>query len=786
MADTEETLNELTNGGQPPSDSSSDSDSEEPSDIEIAALETMLIQNPYLYDTHLEYIKGLRKLGEIEKLRVARESMSRIYPLSPAMWQEWIRDETSLSSGEESFDVISDLYERGVRDYLSVSLWGDYINFVQERDPVARDGSPVGISKIRDLFERAIPAAGLHVTEGARIWEAYIKFEQNFLQNIDDKHTEQKEKQLLRIRSIFQRYLSIPLQDLSSSLLAYKCWESEQGGLPKSCSNDFNGIPSHISSAYEKAMEMFKERATYEEQISRQDAPTEKLQSFMSYLTFEKSSGDPARAQILYERAVTEFPVTVELWLDYTHYMDETLKVGRSVLDIHSRATRNCIWVGELWVRYLLSLERSRASEEDLSNVFEKSLLSQCISSFEEYLDLFLTRIDGLRRRLSSAGSSDVSVDYSLVRDTFQRATDFLSPQLKNTDGLLRLHAYWARMELNHGKDLVVARGVWESLLKTSGSMLEAWKEYIAMEIETGHIDEARRIYKRCYSKRFPGTGSEEICYSWIRFEREFGAIEDYDHALRKVTPRLQELQLFRLQQDAASGEVAKKEEPKKAPQQKRKMDPKSSESQPTPPKKPKGAATHQTTRFAKEAAATQQKQPIEEKEVKQTEQSSAAPKKEVVYNDQCTAFLSNISLQASDKDLRELFGDIGGVTGVRVLKDKFTGKSRGLAYVDFSDDAHLTAALEKNRVVHMNRTISVKKSDPNQKRGGGKKGDHGKGYSESRGSSGGNSSFELKGKNTFAVPRNVARPLGVKANKDVVEENLSSNDEFRKLLLKK
>ncbi|KAL5708217.1 hypothetical protein ACHQM5_019036 [Ranunculus cassubicifolius] len=753
MADTEETLNELTNGGDAPSDS----DSEEPSDIEITALETMLIENPYLYDTHLEYIKGLRKLGEIEKLRVARESISRIYPLSPAMWQEWIRDEISLSSGEEGFDVISELYERGVRDYLSVSLWGDYINFVQQR----RDGSPVGISKIRDLFER-----------GAMIWEAYIKFEQNVLQNIDDKHTEQKEKQLLRIRSIFQRYLSIPLQDLSSGLLAYKSWESEQGGLPKS---DFNGIPSHISSAYEKAMEMFKERATYEEQISRQDAPTEKLQSFMSYLTFEKSSGDPARAQILYERAVTEFPVTVELWLDYTRYMDETLKAGRSVLDIHSRATRNCIWVGELWVRYLLSLERSRASEEDLSNVFEKSLLSQCISSFEEYLDLFLTRIDGLRRRLSSAGSSDVSVDYSLVIDTFQRATDFLSPQLKNTDGLLRLHAYWARMELNHGKDLVVARGVWESLLKTSGSMLEAWKEYIAMEIETGHIDEARRIYKRCYSKRFPGTGSEEICYSWIRFEREFGAIEDYDHALRKVTPRLQELQLFRLQQDAASGEVAKKE-PKKAPQQKRKMDPKPSESQPTPPKKPKGAATHQTTRFAKEAAATQQKQPIIEKEVKQTEQSSAAPKKEVVYNDQCTAFLSNISLQASDKDLRELFSDIGGVTGVRVLKDKFTGKSRGLAYVDFSDDAHLTAALEKNRMVHMNRTISVKISDPNQKRGS----------SESRGSSGGNSSFELKGKNTFAVPRNVARPLGVKANKDVAEENLSSNDEFRKLLLKK
>lgn len=45
------------------------------------------------------------------------------------------------------------------------------------------------------------------------------------------------------------------------------------------------------------------------------------------YLKFEQSLGDPARIQILYERAITEFPISSELWLDYTHYMDKTLKV---------------------------------------------------------------------------------------------------------------------------------------------------------------------------------------------------------------------------------------------------------------------------------------------------------------------------------------------------------------------------------------------------------------------------------------------------------------------------
>lgn len=44
------------------------------------------------------------------------------------------KDEASLSDGSEAFDAIVELYERGVKEYLSVPLWCDYINFVQEHD----------------------------------------------------------------------------------------------------------------------------------------------------------------------------------------------------------------------------------------------------------------------------------------------------------------------------------------------------------------------------------------------------------------------------------------------------------------------------------------------------------------------------------------------------------------------------------------------------------------------------------------------------------------------------
>ncbi|KAK9217155.1 hypothetical protein WN943_005780 [Citrus x changshan-huyou] len=97
----------------------------------------------------------------------------------------------------------------------------------------------------------------------------------------------------------------------------------------------------------------------------------------------------------------------------------------------------------------------------------------------------------------------------NVVGSSSLRASDYLSEQMKNTNGLLRLYAYWARLEQSMGKDTVSARSVWERLLKISGTMLEAWQSYISMEIELGHINEARSIHKKCYSKRLTRTGSE-------------------------------------------------------------------------------------------------------------------------------------------------------------------------------------------------------------------------------------------------------------------------------------
>ncbi|GLU15659.1 hypothetical protein SLE2022_321320 [Rubroshorea leprosula] len=269
----------------------------------------------------------------------------------------------SHSSGPVVPAAIENLYERGISDYQSVSLWCDYLNFVREHDP--------------------------------SVWQQNM----GCINAIDQTDIQAKEKQVQCIRRIFHRQLSVPLANLESKLIAYKAWEVEQGNILDAESDDVDGISSQVALAYKKALEMYNARAHLEEEIARQDSvESEKFQHFMSYLKFEQSSGDPARVQILYEHAITEFPISSNLWFDYTRYLDKTLKFGSVVRDVYSRATSNCPWIGVLWV-------------------YEKSL--QCtFSTFEEYLHLFLTCVDGLRRRISLDKGDALS--FSLIKETFQ------------------------------------------------------------------------------------------------------------------------------------------------------------------------------------------------------------------------------------------------------------------------------------------------------------------------------------------------------------------------------
>lgn len=58
----------------------------------------------------------------------------------------------------------------------------------------------------------------------------------------------------------------------------------------------------------------------------------------------------------MYERALAAFPLTHQLWLQYGRYTEAQLKSSTAILQIYSRAVRNCSWLGSVWARCGLSL----------------------------------------------------------------------------------------------------------------------------------------------------------------------------------------------------------------------------------------------------------------------------------------------------------------------------------------------------------------------------------------------------------------------------------------------
>ncbi|MEO5684148.1 MAG: RNA-binding protein [Chitinophagaceae bacterium] len=104
--------------------------------------------------------------------------------------------------------------------------------------------------------------------------------------------------------------------------------------------------------------------------------------------------------------------------------------------------------------------------------------------------------------------------------------------------------------------------------------------------------------------------------------------------------------------------------------------------------------------------------------------------------------YVSNLSFNVQDEDLREFFAEYGEVTSAKVILDKFTNKSRGFGFVEMSDDtAGQKAITELDGAQVEGRAITVTIAKPREERtGGGSNGGGRRSFSGSNGGGGNNS----------------------------------------------
>jgi RNA recognition motif-containing protein len=83
--------------------------------------------------------------------------------------------------------------------------------------------------------------------------------------------------------------------------------------------------------------------------------------------------------------------------------------------------------------------------------------------------------------------------------------------------------------------------------------------------------------------------------------------------------------------------------------------------------------------------------------------------------------YVSNLSFNVTDEDLQDYFAEYGEVSSAKVITDKFTGKSRGFAFVEMPDDAAAQKAIQELDGASVDgRTIGVSVAKPREDRGNG------------------------------------------------------------------
>lgn len=108
--------------------------------------------------------------------------------------------------------------------------------------------------------------------------------------------------------------------------------------------------------------------------------------------------------------------------------------------------------------------------------------------------------------------------------------------------------------------------------------------------------------------------------------------------------------------------------------------------------------------------------------------------------------FVAGLPYDMDDAELMEIFEKFGATTSAKVAIDKETGKSRGFAFVEMTNDEDALEAIEHLKdIAFGKKQLVVKQADDNRGGGGyrgGSGGSGGGGYRGGGGSSGGGGGY--------------------------------------------
>jgi len=80
--------------------------------------------------------------------------------------------------------------------------------------------------------------------------------------------------------------------------------------------------------------------------------------------------------------------------------------------------------------------------------------------------------------------------------------------------------------------------------------------------------------------------------------------------------------------------------------------------------------------------------------------------------------YLGNIAWSMTEDSVEALFAEFGTVSSVKIITDKYSGRSKGFGFVEMDDDAAAQAAIDAlNDSEHDGRNLRVNQARPRESR---------------------------------------------------------------------
>ncbi|MBN2747230.1 MAG: RNA-binding protein [Bacteroidales bacterium] len=76
--------------------------------------------------------------------------------------------------------------------------------------------------------------------------------------------------------------------------------------------------------------------------------------------------------------------------------------------------------------------------------------------------------------------------------------------------------------------------------------------------------------------------------------------------------------------------------------------------------------------------------------------------------------YIGNLDYKANEDSLNDLFSEHGTVTSVKIITDKYSGESKGFAFVEMENSGEAQAAIDElNGSTFMKRELVVNEARP-------------------------------------------------------------------------